>query len=111
MNIGIVGHEAAKFTPGLEAKAKAIIAQIIDDAITIAAITGTDYPTIVSGHCHLGGIDIWTEEYAIANGQEMKIFAPAKLNWDQGYKPRNIQIARASDIVHNMVLSLRWALW
>jgi len=56
MNIGIVGHETAKFTAETEAKARAIIRHLLDHE-------GTD-DVLVSGGCHLGGIDIWAEEEA-----------------------------------------------
>lgn len=95
MKIGIVGHEAAKFTPETEAKARAIIRALLtpEDAI------------LVSGHCPLGGIDIWAEEVAKELGRSMEIFPPANYSWSAGYKPRNIKIARTSDIVHCLVVA------
>ena len=64
MNIGIVGHEAAKFTPETEAKAKAIIRDLLSDPLSVC----------VSGHCHLGGIDIWAEEIADLEGRRSSMF-------------------------------------
>lgn len=90
MNIGIVGHEAAKFTNTTRATAREVIRRLID-------FHGV---TVVSGHCHLGGIDIWAEEEADQLGKETLIFPPKELNWANGFKARNIQIAKASDIVH-----------
>jgi hypothetical protein len=89
MNVGIVGHEAKKFTPVTEAKAREVIRTLL--------VPGS---TLVSGHCHLGGIDIWAEEEADRLGIPKLIFPPKSLDWTNGYKPRNLQIARNSAIVH-----------
>jgi len=93
MNIGIVGAEAAKFTPTTEAAAIEIIKSLC-----------TPGSTIVSGRCHLGGIDVWAENIAIQLQLSTQIFPPKELNWARGYKPRNLQIARASDQVHVIVV-------
>lgn len=94
MNIGIVGHEAAKFTTETEARARDLIRSLLHfDDIAI------------SGHCHLGGIDIWAEEIADELGLAMKIFPPKSQSWEGGYKQRNLQIAEASDIVHCIVVA------
>lgn len=94
MNIGIVGHEAAKFTP--ETKHKAI--NIIEGLLSHC-------DTVVSGHCHLGGIDIWAEMVADSIGAQKLIYLPRTNAWASGYKPRNIQIAKASDVVHIIVVA------
>ena len=96
MNIGIVGHEAAKFTPETEAKARAYIQ---------GWILSDDDDTVISGGCHLGGIDIWAIEEAIKAGKPYKEFLPANLTWSGGFKPRNIQIAKASDLVVCIVVA------
>lgn len=88
MKYGIVGSEAAKFTPETELLAKEQIAQLLNLG-----------DTVISGECHLGGIDIWAKEYAVENGIEYIGFPPKTLNWTDGYRPRNIQIAKAADIV------------
>lgn len=95
MIIGIVGSEGAKFTPQTEARAKALIRELI----SFSDVTG-----ISSGHCHLGGIDIWAEEIATELGKGLYIFPPKTLSWESGYKPRNILIAKTSDVVHNITL-------
>lgn len=95
MNVGIVGHEAAKFTARTEAQARAIIRYLLSPQDAVA----------VSGHCHLGGIDIYTEEEAAALGRQTLIFPPKTLRWADGYRPRNLQIAVASDIVHCLVVA------
>ncbi len=95
MVIGIVGSEAAKFTPETEAKAKDLIRKLLCDS----KIT-----RVSSGHCHLGGIDIWAEELADELGLPKLIFPPKFLSWEF-YKERNMQIAHASDIVHCITLA------
>lgn len=83
--VGIVGSEAAKFTPETEALAREMIRK---------AIKGKT--TVVSGACHLGGVDVWAMEEAKKMGISQRIeFAPEKKHWD-GYKARNIQIAERS---------------
>jgi hypothetical protein len=91
MRIGIVGSEAAKFTKLGEERACAAIKSIL-------SAEGATH--VVSGHCHLGGIDIWAEEIGKSLGLEPLIFPPREFNWNNGYKPRNLQIAKNSDIVY-----------
>lgn len=91
MIIGIVGSEAAKFTAAGEADAR----HLLRGLLTLSGVDGMS-----SGHCHLGGIDIWAEEIASELGVEQFIFPPRELDWSRGYKPRNIQIARKSGAVY-----------
>ena len=98
MKIAIVGHEAAKFTLEMAQKANDIIAGLIGHLMD-----PDDF--VVSGHCHLGGIDIWAEEMATQLGIGKMIFPPAKLEWSGGYRERNIQIAKACDVIHNIVVA------
>jgi hypothetical protein len=91
MKVGIVGSEATKFTQKGEASARELIDWILGYP---------DVDEVVSGHCHLGGIDIWAEEIADKYSIKKVIFPPRSLSWDAGYKPRNLQIAHNSDIVH-----------
>ena len=86
-SVGIVGSEEAKFTVITEATARMSI------RISLRGKT-----TLISGACHLGGIDIWAVEEARKLGIKVIEFKPAKLNWD-GYKARNIQIANRADKV------------
>lgn len=90
MVLGIVGSEGAKFTPETEAKARGIIRSLF---------LRWSPEQVVSGACHLGGIDVWAIEEATAAGIPTQQFPPRVRNWAQGFKPRNIQIARASDAV------------
>ena len=92
--IGIVGHEAKKFTPETEAKAREIICSLLHSN-----------DILVSGGCHLGGIDIWAEEEADKMGLAKQIFLPAINKWEGGYKQRNLKIAYNSDIVHCIVVA------
>lgn len=101
MTVGIVGHEAAKFTPATEAEARRLIRKILDqrDANGMPRFTRA-----VSGACRLGGIDVWAIEEARLAGLDTEEFPPAVDRWDDGFKPRNIQIAEASDVVYCLVV-------
>lgn len=88
--VGIVGHEAAKFTAEGEAGARALIRDLLRPENAVC----------VSGRSPLGGIDVWAEEEAAFLGRPTKIFPPSSNNWLHGFKPRNLQIAETSDHVH-----------
>ena len=90
MTLGIVGCEAAKFTPATEAAARVAIRELI---------RRYRVQRVVSGHCHLGGVDIYAVEEARAMSVDVTEFPPETLSWSSGYKPRNIAIAHASDHV------------
>lgn len=90
MILGIVGSEAAKFTPETEELARGAIAGLIEKY---------NADTVVSGACHLGGIDIWACEVGVSKNCNIVEFPPKTHQWSTGYKPRNIQIAKASDAV------------
>lgn len=89
MKIGIVGAEGAKFTPRGEDEARLLIAMLLS----------TPNAILVSGGCHLGGIDIWAEECADRAGIQKIIYLPREHSWPH-YKYRNLQIATTADIVH-----------
>lgn len=91
MKIGIVGAERAKFTKKGRLAAKQKIITILNS-----------YPNVhlISGGCHLGGIDIWAEEVAEELGIPKTIFKPKNQSWSGGYRERNLKIARESDIVY-----------
>jgi len=61
MIVGIVGSEAAKFTLIGESRAKYLIYSILAEPGTTE---------IVSGNCHLGGIDQWAAEIGEKFGVE-----------------------------------------
>lgn len=90
MILGIVGHEAAKFTPETERQARVQIREFL----VLDGATG-----VVSGACHLGGIDVWAIEEAKALGLTTREFPPISRSWEYGYKPRNMLIAQAADHV------------
>ena len=94
MNIGIVGHEAAKFTVEAEDEAFQIIRELLEPRDAV----------LVSGGCHLGGVDVWAEWIADEKGRAKIIHLPKTLAWATGYKPRNLLIARDSDEVHVIVV-------
>lgn len=94
MRIGIVGHESAKFTREGEISAKRVIRNLLLPTDSV----------LVSGGCHLGGVDIWAEEEAVFLGRPAVIHKPENLDWLNGYKPRNLKIAEDSDIVYCLVV-------
>lgn len=90
MIIGIVGAEAAKFTARGRAERIRQIRSLL-----------TPGDTVVSGECHLGGVDIWAKEAALDNTDGRRKyqyigFPPEAHAWEY-YKARNIQIAEASE--------------
>lgn len=92
MKLGVVGPEQAKFTSATEASAKEEIRRAVERH-------GAD--TLISGHCPLGGVDIYAEEMALELGLRMIVHAPSSLRWGGpgGYMERNLAIARDSDLV------------
>ena len=90
MRIGIVGSEAAKFTSETEAVAR----EMIQDLILQERAS-----VVVSGGCHLGGIDAWAAEEAAKMGVDVIEHLPKVTAWE-GYKARNILIAEDSDTVY-----------
>lgn len=95
MIVGIVGAEGAKFTDYGQSVARAYIEQICYNK----EVTG-----IVSGACHLGGIDQWAAEVGQMWNILVMEFPPKSLSWEHGYKPRNLLIARACDVLYNIVV-------
>lgn len=100
--VGIVGHEEKKFDVRAAAEAKQVIINILKAAQRRHPDADI---VVVSGGCHLGGVDVWVEEAAIELGVEKIIFYPKKKRWEpDGYKDRNIKIAEAGDEVHSIVV-------
>lgn len=96
MNIGIVGHAAEKFPPWCRDDVKFFIRGLL-------AAYGS---TLISGACHMGGVDVWSEEIALELKRKAIIHKPAVLNWSGrgGYRDRNLMIARYSDVIHVIVV-------
>jgi hypothetical protein len=93
--VGIVGHEAAKFTKKGRERAEKEIVKILSQE-------GVDH--VVSGGCHLGGIDEWAVTIGRTMDMTVTEYLPERLSWEQGYKPRNLLIAKVSDVVHSIVV-------
>lgn len=91
MRIGLVGSEAAKFTKLGRRRAKHFIAK---------ALSRPSVMEVVSGDCHLGGIDRWAAKIGRELGLIVTEFSPKIKSWEQGYKPRNLKIAKRSDKVY-----------
>ncbi len=92
MTLGIVGCEGLKFDAETEGRARDIMRDLM--------LRNPQLERVVSGACHLGGIDVW----AIEEATKLKIptteYPPRERNWARGYKLRNIQIAQeATDVV------------
>lgn len=100
MRLGIVGHEAAKFTRATERDARVAIRGLI---------LSHGAREVCSGECPLGGVDIWAREEAQALGVPFTAYAPEVNVWDGaplgkiGFKQRNLQIAGA-DLVACVVV-------
>lgn len=116
MILGIVGNGADKFTAvGIRA-AKLAIEEIIESA----ARSHKGEIAICSGHSIMGGVDIWAEEAADSLGVLKIIKWPLttsgqledrihRSSWDApyGYKNRNLDIVKESDVLH-VVLSAKY---
>lgn len=87
MRLGIVGSEQAKFTPETEEAARRYIRTVISMATLV-----------VSGECHLGGVDIFIKEEAKRLNIPYHGYPPEFHGWE-AYKKRNIQITQNSDLV------------
>lgn len=97
MRVGIIGCASDKFSIRAEKKAKDIIHQIL---------SRPEAEVLVSGHCPIGGVDIWAEEEAKLLEMKQDIKIPKQHSWDgeYGFKKRNLDIARDSDGVHVIVV-------
>lgn len=91
MILGVVGAEEAKFTKKTR--------QYVIDYLVRLYPKLPDLSTVVSGDCHLGGVDRWAIDEARKLGFECIEHTPKCLSWTNGYKPRNIRIAEDSDEV------------
>lgn len=137
MKIAIVGASEHKWTEEQKLKARITIKDIL-----WGYMASEVYPylpemiidsslfniTLISGHCHKGGVDIWAEEIAKELGTQTEIY-PAEVHqwndkieehselvdvhgWDlprvverytmKGYRSRNIQIAKACDVLYDI---------
>lgn len=91
MIVGIVGSEEAKFTVIGATRAKAIIRMLL---------TTPGVEQVVSGGCHLGGVDEWAAQIGMELELNVTEYIPKVHSWEEGYKPRNLLIAQRSDEVH-----------
>ncbi len=87
-----MGHAAEKFT---EEKRYAVRVAIV------AAIVWHRATSIVSGHSPMGGVDIWAEDIAKELRMRTDIKTPRQHTWEgeYGFKARNLDIAKSSDLV------------
>jgi len=94
VKIGIIGHGSDKFTEYGKQLAQIKIQEILKNK--------QDGDVFISGHSPVGGIDIWSEDIARELGYTLEIKSPKQQIWDAeyGYKQRNIDIAKSSDVIH-----------
>lgn len=90
IKLGIVGHAADKFTRHTESIAR--------DLVRLYVLSH-NVSHIISGGCHLKGVDTYAEEIARELDIQLTVFKPASLSWSSGYKLRNLKIANESDQV------------
>lgn len=105
MRVAIVGHASDKFTDVTEEKAHDAIRSILDGHRIMHEVGQEDEPILVSGGCHLGGVDIFAEFIADALGIQKEIYYPKTQKWEGGYKQRNLQIAEACDVAWCIVVA------
>jgi hypothetical protein len=90
--LGIVGHAQDKFTSFTEWKAR--------DRIGNYILTHQPIITkIVSGGCHLGGVDQYAKEISISLSIPFEEYLPKIHKWEGGYKQRNLKIAQAAKVL------------
>jgi len=87
--VGVVGAEQAKFTSRTEALCRELIHY---------ELTRAKAHLVVSGACHLGGVDAYARDIAAEMRLPFVAYPPAKLRWEGGYKQRNVKIAEAADL-------------
>lgn len=123
LKIGIVGPEELKWTEEKKAEAKMKINQLLNSLDCDINPEDKNFMykgiVLVSGHCPKGGVDIWAEEIADKLRIQKEIYFAPAMRWEdkfvegiypdipseflKGYRSRNIQIAKASDVVYCIV--------
>lgn len=89
--LGIVGHAADKFTPQTCELARYEIERYL---------IKSKPDKLVSGGCHLGGVDVWAIKIATELGIPTEEYLPENLRWTpNGYKERNLRIARSNRVL------------
>ena len=103
-NVGIIGAASDKFTASTFVVARDLVARLIVEAqVRHGAVT------VVSGGCHLGGVDALAEEVGRGLAVPVQVFKPVVHQWnpprEYGYKARNLDIADGSDELHVVLVS------
>lgn len=104
VRIAIVGSEEKYWTPETRELACAEIKKILINDDHLDYVNGNPYdaiyPTLISGGCPKGGVDIWAEIIADFIGLKKEIYYPENNQWEpNGYKERNEKIAHECDIL------------
>ena len=89
MKIGITGHRESKWKD--KQFARQVVFEVLSKFKKRITILG-------SGHCPLGGVDIWAEEFAKNNNIKLKLFPPYKnLPSPERYLKRNREMIEWCD--------------
>lgn len=104
MRIAIVGSEDKRWTPETRTLACKEIKKILINSDYLDYVNDNPYdvvyPTLISGGCPKGGIDIWAEIISDFIGLDKEIYYPENNQWEpNGYKERNDKIAHNCDIL------------
>jgi len=98
MKVGIVGAGADKFAEVGRSKCIQLITEFLVNRLPDVVL--------VSGHSPMGGVDIWSEDIAKRFDITMDLKIPKQNTWDAeyGYKQRNIDIAKSSDVLYVIIV-------
>jgi len=105
MRIAIVGSNEKHWTPETRTLACKEIKKILINDDYLDYVNNNPYnviyPTLISGGCPKGGVDIWAEIIADFIGLEKRIYYPTNEQWEpNGYKERNEMIAHECDVLY-----------
>lgn len=114
VRVAIVGSEEKYWTAEQREEVVLRIVEILSEYIETCLPYGeVSLPTLISGGCPKGGVDIWAEIVATIMYIPKKIFIPDILEWKgrwiefegkkvylKGYKDRNMEIAKECDVLY-----------
>ena len=114
--VGIVGSSETHWTPERRTEVVKEIKNILTYLESPSDMLGDKLPfdpdnvILVSGGCPHGGVDIWAEIVADVLEIQKEIYLPEVGRWEdipysnippkKGYKSRNIEIAKACDVLY-----------
>ena len=93
MRVAIVGSEEKYWTAETRRQA---IKKMLDIILVDHWL-----PTLISGGCPKGGVDIWVEILATVYSYDINVYHPENNRWEpNGYKKRNMEIAETCDVLY-----------